>query len=134
MKRHIYFIFIIHYFFQKKDTEDAENDKDMTTEKNADAEASGDSSDQNKSNADDAAKEDGSATAEEISPLADESIKKSKKEKVKKKWSFRSISFGKKDKQKPAKNEEAAEDGAVAVNGAAEEKTSPVINLLKIVN
>lgn len=51
----------------------------------------------------------GEGVAEEISPLADESIKsKSKKDKVKKKWSFRSISFGKKDKQKPAKTEEPA--------------------------
>lgn len=56
----------------------------------------------------------GSVT-EEISPLADESIKsKSKKDKVKKKWSFRSISFGKKDKQKPAKAEEPATAAAAA--------------------
>lgn len=61
----------------------------------------------------DEAKE-GSVT-EEISPLADESIKsKSKKDKVKKKWSFRSISFGKKDKQKPAKAEEPASPTAAA--------------------
>lgn len=66
----------------------------------------------------DEAKE-GSVT-EEISPLADESIKsKSKKDKVKKKWSFRSISFGKKDKQKPAKAEEPASPTAAAAASSA---------------
>ncbi|XP_065357049.1 A-kinase anchor protein 200 [Calliphora vicina] len=108
---------------EKKDTEEVENDKDMTTEKDVDVQASGDSADLQ--NAAETSKEEGgSATAEEISPLADDSIKKSKKEKVKKKWSFRSISFGKKDKQKPAKNDDAAEDVSAATNGAdADEKT-----------
>lgn len=57
--------------------------------------------------------------------------KKSKKDKLKKKWSFRSISFGKKDKQKPskkaeestalAKEEVAAVTAAVAdTNGESE--------------
>lgn len=55
---------------------------------------------------------------------ADGSLKKFKMEKVKKKWSFRSISFGKKDKQKPIKNEEISENAAVvavaATNGIAD--------------
>lgn len=45
-----------------------------------------------------------------------------KKDKVKKKWSFRSISFGKKDKQKPAKKEKKVdEEPAVVVEEKAEE-------------
>lgn len=104
-----------------------ENDKDMTTEKEVDLQACGDSAEPQ--NAAETSKEEGgSGTAEEISPLADESIKKSKKEKVKKKWSFRSISFGKKDKQKPAKSDDAAEEGSATTNGAnIEEKTITVM-------
>lgn len=100
----------------------------MTTEKNVDIQAGGDSTEA--SNSAETPKDEGeSATAEEISPLADESAKKSKKEKVKKKWSFRSISFGKKDKQKPSKNEEALDDGTPAINGAeTDEKSSNVMN------
>ncbi|XP_037828765.1 A-kinase anchor protein 200 [Lucilia sericata] len=109
---------------EKKDSDEVENDKDMTTEKDVDAQAGGDSAEQQNA-CENSKEEGGSGTAEEISPLADESIKKSKKEKVKKKWSFRSISFGKKDKQKPAKNEDAAEEGSAATNGAdAEEKST----------
>lgn len=105
-----------------------ENDKDMTTEKNVDIQAGGDSTEA--TNSDDAPKDElEPANAEEISPLADESIKKSKKEKVKKKWSFRNISFGKKDKQKPSKTEEILDDGKPATNGAeTDEKTSNVMN------
>lgn len=45
-----------------------------------------------------------------------------KKDKVKKKWSFRSISFGKKDKQKPAKKEKKVdEEPAVVVEEAVKE-------------
>lgn len=44
---------------------------------------------------------------------AADSNKKPKKEKVKKKWSFRSISFSKKDKQKPAKKEEEKTNGEI---------------------
>lgn len=102
----------------------------MTTEKENDAQAGGNSVES--PNAAETSKEEGgggSATTEEISPLADESIKKSKKEKVKKKWSFRSISFGKKDKQKPAKAEDGGEDGSETTNGVADtdEKTITVI-------
>ncbi|KAM7352762.1 A kinase anchor protein 200 isoform 1-T3 [Cochliomyia hominivorax] len=108
---------------ERKDTEDVENDKDMTTEKDVKNDGEAVSADQNTA---ETPKEEcgGSANTEEISPLADESIKKSKKEKVKKKWSFRSISFGKKDKQKPAKTEDANEDGSELTNGAdTDEKT-----------
>ncbi|XP_064539024.1 A-kinase anchor protein 200 [Drosophila montana] len=125
---------------EKKETEEnSENDKDLTTEKKtADSApksdgASGDASAE--SAKDEAVAASGSpkegSGAEEISPLADESIKsKSKKDKVKKKWSFRSISFGKKDKQKPAKTEEPASPTAVAAassesaptNGEAEQR------------
>lgn len=62
------------------------------------------------------------AGEEEISPLADESNKKTKKEKYKKKWSFRSISFGKKDKQKPAKSD--AEAVSPTTNGETSDKTT----------
>lgn len=99
----------------------------MTTEKDVDVQASGDSVDP-KNTAETSKEEGASATAEEeISPLADESIKKSKKEKVKKKWSFRSISFGKKDKLKPAKSEEVAEDGSGGGNGADNNEKTDVI-------
>lgn len=53
-----------------------------------------------------------------------DSSKKTKKDKLKKKWSFRSISFGKKDKQKPLKKTEektetAKEEGAIAATTEA---------------
>lgn len=115
---------------QKKETEEnSENDKDLTTEKKtADADvAAGDASAE--SAKDEAVAASGSlkegSGAEEISPLADESIKsKSKKDKVKKKWSFRSISFGKKDKQKPAKTEEPASPTAAAAAGVESAPTN----------
>lgn len=50
-----------------------------------------------------------------------DSAAKPKKEKVKKKWSFRSISFGRKDKQKPSKKDKKNEDNK-AVAESAEEK------------
>lgn len=64
------------------------------------------------------------ATVTGADSAADESLKKSKMEKVKKKWSFRSISFGKKDKQKPVKNEQISENvvATAAINGISEEK------------
>ncbi|XP_033150630.1 A-kinase anchor protein 200 isoform X2 [Drosophila busckii] len=117
---------------EKKDTteESSENDKDLTTEKSA-AEvtpktdgAAGDApADVGKDEAGSASPKEGGA--EEISPLADESIKsKSKKDKMKKKWSFRSISFGKKDKQKPAKVEEPTSPTAAATTTNAEAATT----------
>ncbi|XP_028898870.2 A-kinase anchor protein 200 isoform X1 [Zeugodacus cucurbitae] len=118
---------------QKKDGDETENDKDLTTEKSggdSGAQDGGGDSNTGQSNAsaaESASKEDestgpkdGDKSTEEISPLSDENSKKPKKEKVKKKWSFRSISFGKKDKQKPAKAEDAATDNAAAAtNGDA---------------
>lgn len=44
----------------------------------------------------------------EASSVPDSDEKKTTKQKVKKRWSFRSFSFNKKDKQKPAKKEEDA--------------------------
>ncbi|EDX04249.1 GD23541 [Drosophila simulans] len=92
---------------EKKETEEhSENDKDLTTEKSAGVAEGGDAVAETPKSEEGSPKE--AAAGEDITPLADESIKsKSKKDKVKKKWSFRSISFGKKDKQKPAKSEEA---------------------------
>lgn len=54
-------------------------------------------------------------TLNDSKAAAEDSNKKPKK--VKKKWSFRSISFSKKDKQKPAKKEK---DGEEKVNGDCE--------------
>ncbi|XP_054745231.1 A-kinase anchor protein 200 isoform X3 [Anastrepha obliqua] len=114
---------------QKKEGDETENDKDLTTEKSggeSGAQDGGGDSNTGQCNTsaaepaskedDSAASKDGNKTAEEISPLADENNKKPKKEKVKKKWSFRSISFGKKDKQKPTKAEDAATENAAATN------------------
>lgn len=53
--------------------------------------------------------------AENDETEAEDSARKPKKEKVKKRWSFRSFSFSKKDKQKPVKKEEA-----VLTNGECE--------------
>lgn len=114
---------------EKKEGDETENDKDLTTEKSggeSGAQDGGGDSNTGQCNTsaaepaskedDSAASKDGNKTAEEISPLADENNKKPKKEKVKKKWSFRSISFGKKDKQKPTKAEDAATENAAATN------------------
>ncbi|XP_036320828.1 A-kinase anchor protein 200 isoform X2 [Rhagoletis pomonella] len=131
---------------QKKGGDETENDKDLTTEKSggeSGAQDGGGDSNTGQCNTsavepaskedDSAASKDGNKTAEEISPLADENNKKPKKEKVKKKWSFRSISFGKKDKQKPVKSEDAATETAATTNceaaaqpgeGAATEETA----------
>ncbi|XP_061399956.1 A-kinase anchor protein 200 [Musca vetustissima] len=98
---------------------EVENDKDMKTEKAGDGEDSGVNADDTKSQALETKNDD---TTEELSPLSDECSKKSKKEKVKKKWSFRSISFGKKDKQKPGKAEEGSENPVGAVNGSEDDK------------
>ncbi|XP_067621812.1 A-kinase anchor protein 200 [Eurosta solidaginis] len=115
---------------EKKEGDEPENDKDLTTEKSggeSGAQDGGGDSNTGQCSAstvesvskddDSAASKDGTKTSEEISPLADETNKKPKKEKVKKKWSFRSISFGKKDKQKPAKSEDAATENATTTNG-----------------
>lgn len=87
------------------DTEVAENAKDIATEK-----------EQNPPQlevVEEVPTENGDETLNESkiseAPIVEngDSNKKPKKEKVKKKWSFRSISFSKKDKQKPAKKDEA---------------------------
>uniref|UniRef100_A0A1A9ZX79 Uncharacterized protein n=1 Tax=Glossina pallidipes TaxID=7398 RepID=A0A1A9ZX79_GLOPL len=104
---------------EKKDAEELENDKDITTEKKVDSLAGGDSVDPPP--AAETPKHDSSATGEEISPLSEENGKKNMKKKVKKKWSFRSVSFGKKDKQKPPKTD----DDMPCANNGTEEKTVP---------
>lgn len=104
------------------DTEEPENDKDLTTEKSAESQENT----ENVEAAIDTVKDtppEGNVN-EEISPLSDDSAKKSKKEKVKKKWSFRSISFGKKDKQKPSKSEETTEE--IVANGEADKSEAAV--------
>ncbi|XP_011295574.2 A-kinase anchor protein 200 isoform X2 [Musca domestica] len=99
-----------------------ENVKDITTEKKGDVEDVGLAPDDIKSPALETSKEDG--TIEDVSPLSEENSKKTKKEKVKKKWSFRSISFGKKDKQKPGKTDGSLENVTGAVNGSENDKNT----------
>lgn len=70
----------------------------------------------------------------EATPEPD-SAAKPKKEKVKKKWSFRSISFGKKDKQKPSKKDKKNEDNKAVAEGGeekveGEEKPADVLEAL----
>ena len=129
---------------EKKEPDESENNKDLTTEKIA--ENVEDQSDQNASETvaavvkQEAAIE-SAAGAEEISPLSstDDSAKKPKKEKVKKKWSLRNLSFSKKDKQKPAKTEEAAANNeaaaaaAVAQGGAAEAVAEKAVATEKVI-
>ncbi|XP_033248741.1 A-kinase anchor protein 200 isoform X2 [Drosophila miranda] len=117
---------------EKKDEEHSENDKDLTTEKSTAAAGEGASGDVAAAETpkSDASPEGSSpkeaAASEEISPLADEIIKsKSKKDKVKKKWSFRSISFGKKDKQKPAKSEEPVSPTSATTSPTTAEAAAP---------
>uniref|UniRef100_A0A1I8M4F9 Uncharacterized protein n=1 Tax=Musca domestica TaxID=7370 RepID=A0A1I8M4F9_MUSDO len=108
---------------EKKDSHvEMENVKDITTEKKGDVEDVGLAPDDIKSPALETSKEDG--TIEDVSPLSEENSKKTKKEKVKKKWSFRSISFGKKDKQKPGKTDGSLENVTGAVNGSENDKNT----------
>lgn len=62
--------------------------------------------------------------------MTNDSGKKPKKEKVKKKWSFRSISFSKKDKQKPIKKD----DKETKTNGEIENVPEEVRNFKLIIN
>lgn len=113
------------------DIDAAENEKDVTTEKEQTKE-SGDSAGvvvvTESIITDEANKIIGTENGDETlndSKVTDEvaadSNKKPKKEKVKKKWSFRSISFSKKDKQKPSKKEKDNKDAAVAEETPAQE-------------
>ncbi|CRK97315.1 CLUMA_CG010709, isoform A [Clunio marinus] len=56
-----------------------------------------------------------------------ESATKPKKEKVKKKWSFRSLSFGRKDKQKPSKKDKKNEENKAVAEGTNDEVKSSEI-------
>lgn len=102
------------------DFDAAENEKDVTTEKEQIKE-SGDSAGvvvvTESTITDEANKIIGTENGDETlndskvtEEVAADSNKKPKKEKVKKKWSFRSISFSKKDKQKPSKKEKDNKD------------------------
>ncbi|XP_037957265.1 A-kinase anchor protein 200 [Teleopsis dalmanni] len=121
---------------EKKEHDESENDKDLTTEKSGEAaQAGGDNASENNTSSpvvepgkDESATPKEGAATEEISPLSDDSMKKAKKEKQKRKWSFRSISFGKKDKQKPSKTEEATENVAAATNGDAEKSATDEVS------
>lgn len=117
---------------KKVESDAAENEKDASTEKESKdggGDAGGEAAPIAASSpvaADKTASEDSDAgnktlengsTDETLndSKTAEDSNKKPKK--VKKKWSFRSISFSKKDKQKPAKKDK---DGEEKVNGDCE--------------
>jgi hypothetical protein len=69
-------------------------------------------------------------TAKTLEATAEDSGKK-KKEKVKKKWSFRSISFSKKDKQKPNKEKKKDDEAnkEKATNGECEKVPEEVSSL-----
>lgn len=104
-------IFVVAALQEKKVEIDAvENEKDVTTEKEVkEITVETPSDDANKTTA----TENGDETLNESKPAEEvtaDSQKKPKKEKVKKKWSFRSISFSKKDKQKPSKKDKKDED------------------------
>uniref|UniRef100_A0A1L8DMV6 Putative a kinase anchor protein n=1 Tax=Nyssomyia neivai TaxID=330878 RepID=A0A1L8DMV6_9DIPT len=119
---------------KKLSPDNAENEKDLTTEKektvvNGKDETQND--DENKANKS-VENSDGDATLNEskVSDAAcspaengDSSNKKPKKEKVKKKWSLRKFSFSKKDKQKPSAKEETptndATEGAISPTPAS---------------
>lgn len=65
------------------------------------------------------------AVEENASATGDEDSNKKQKKEKKKRWSFRSFSFSKKDKQKPAKKDDSA---TAATNGECEkvpEEVSP---------
>ncbi|CAO1333042.1 unnamed protein product [Diamesa serratosioi] len=115
----------------KLDLDAAENEKDVTTEKEQTKE-SGDSAGvvvvTESTITDEANKIIGTENGDETlndskvtEEVAADSNKKPKKEKVKKKWSFRSISFSKKDKQKPSKKDNKDKDAAVAEETPAEQ-------------
>lgn len=113
---------------KKVETDAAENEKDSSTEKESTttggagdasaASASSPTTEKAESDSDATNKTQENGSADETlndSKSAEDSNKKPKK--VKKKWSFRSISFSKKDKQKPVKKDKEGEE---KVNGECE--------------
>lgn len=118
---------------KKVESDAAENEKDASTEKESNKDGAGDASAtasvsspttekqpaESDSDAANKTQENGGSADETLNDsktaAAEDSNKKPKK--VKKKWSFRSISFSKKDKQKPAKKEKEGEE---KVNGECE--------------
>ena len=129
-------IFVVADLQEKKVEIDAvENEKDVTTEKEIIVEEIP-TEDANKTTA----TENGDESLNEGKPAEEvtaDSQKKPKKEKVKKKWSFRSISFSKKDKQKPSKKDkkdEEKKDEATAdktTNGECEKVPEEVSSFFK---
>uniref|UniRef100_A0A1I8PJK3 Uncharacterized protein n=1 Tax=Stomoxys calcitrans TaxID=35570 RepID=A0A1I8PJK3_STOCA len=101
--------------YQADNCEHVEHNKDAKPEKIVESESPEQSTNYVKTSPE---YENQNDSPKETVALADEnSMKKSKKEKVKKKWSFRNISFGKKDKQKPGKSEDTPEKASTMVNG-----------------
>lgn len=112
-----FLVFINEIVFQEKEPaekdkeaiiENGVSDNEEKTDKSADGEAPVASEEGEKvEKADGVAEKTTEGTAEksgdEAEAKVEESGKKKKKDKPKKKWSFRSISFSKKDKSKPAK-------------------------------
>uniref|UniRef100_A0A182T7V3 Uncharacterized protein n=1 Tax=Anopheles maculatus TaxID=74869 RepID=A0A182T7V3_9DIPT len=121
----------------KVETDAAENEKDSTTEKSnkegGDGGGGGDTSvaavsptSEGESDGNNKTLENGSndESLNDSKAPTDEANKKAKK--PKKKWSFRSLSFSKKDKQKPAKKEKDEE----RVNGECEKVPEELLLLL----
>uniref|UniRef100_A0A182VTY5 Uncharacterized protein n=1 Tax=Anopheles minimus TaxID=112268 RepID=A0A182VTY5_9DIPT len=122
----------------KVETDAAENEKDSTTEKTNKEGGDGGGGDtsvatvsptsEGESDANNKTLENGSndeSLNDSKAPAADEANKKPKK--PKKKWSFRSLSFSKKDKQKPAKKEKDEE----RVNGECEKVPEEVSDVFR---
>lgn len=136
------------------DTDDAENEKDTTTEKEQQNQPQIEGGDNIKTevatDATAAAAPTENGTSDETEQLDESKLSETataaagdetaateatgdsnkKPKKSKKKWSFRSFSFSKKDKQKPVKKDEAA---AAATNGECEkvpEEVSHIVLLL----
>lgn len=114
-------IFLLRNLFQDKENkvanDAAENEKNesVKAEDTIAVEAAAPGTDENKIEAPSTA-EKASEEINEATPEPD-SASKPKKDKMKKKWSFRSISFGKKDKQKPSKKDKKNEENKAVAEG-----------------
>ena len=107
---------------KKVEIDAVENEKDVTTEKEVKDVIIEETPTEEANKT--AITENGDETLNETKPAEEvtaDSQKKPKKEKVKKKWSFRSISFSKKDKQKPSKKDKKDDEKK---DDAAAEKTT----------
>ncbi|XP_076297660.1 uncharacterized protein LOC143217358 [Lasioglossum baleicum] len=116
--------------------EDKEKDKDEATEKEKQEEVKAEETKQEPAGESPAESAEATTPTDATTPASPNAVtspdskETKKKEKMKKKWSFRSISFSKKDKNKPARDEAAkngdvtkeetlAEGGEEAENGSA---------------